>query len=117
MSVYSSDNLYEIIKNNGKPIALRELYKIVKESGELDDRDKSRNNSNQIRYQHGIRGNLQNLKRQGKVENTSKGFWGLTNWKDTGKENNNENREPANTSGAGFGNSENNKQVEEAAIN
>jgi hypothetical protein len=51
------------------------IYREIERSGELTGYNEDDNTSGQIKYKHNIRGYLQQLKREGRLENVSRGLW------------------------------------------
>jgi hypothetical protein len=72
---YSVEGVYNMIVSNNGQMHLEDIYREIERSGELTAYDEDDNTAGQIRYKHNIRGYLQQLKREGRVENISRGFW------------------------------------------
>ncbi len=72
---YSVQGVYDMIVSNGGEMYLADIYRGIERSGELTVHDEDDNTTGATRYKHNIRGYLQQLKREGRLENVSHGLW------------------------------------------
>jgi hypothetical protein len=127
MKKYSTNGIYQLIKENGGEMSLSEIYEAIEYSGELSDHDRDINSSKQIRYKHNIRGYLQDLKdKKNMLTNPRTGVWKILGSKTEGRNvqtkivknrGKRTTHTPPSQTGAGFGvSADANKEVEKAAI-
>jgi len=72
---YSVQGVYEMIVSNWGEMYLNDIYRDIERSGELTVHDEDDNITGATRYKHNVRGYLQQLKRDGRVENVRQGLW------------------------------------------
>ncbi len=72
---YSVQGVYDMIVSNGGEMYLDDIYREIERSGELTGHDEDDNPTGATRYKHNVRGYLQQLKREGRLENVSRGLW------------------------------------------
>jgi hypothetical protein len=72
---YSVQGVYDMIVSNGGEMYLDDIYREIERSDELTVYDEDDNATGATRYKHNIRGFLQQLKREGRLENVRRGLW------------------------------------------